>query len=203
MTKEYNIKTLATTPEGQTFDRKSAYFNPKGSGILPSMVRIGNLRTTHFPRNPKIAQMLHEYEYVREFGEGIDRIYREMAEVGQPAPEFKQYDFMLRATIKKAVAQDALQGIPQDDAQKTTQKTSQKTPQKTPQKTTQKTTQKIIEAIMGNSNISIEELAVICGLSRDGINYNIRNLKKQGIIHRVGPDKGGHWEVIQPEKKTE
>ena len=163
------------------------------------MVRIGNLRTTHFSRNPKIAQMLHEYEYVREFGEGIDRIYREMAEVGQPAPEFKQYDFMLRATIKKAVAQDVLQGNPQDDAQETTQKTTQKTSQKT----TQKTTQKIIEAIMGNSNISIEELAVICGLSRDGINYNIRNLKKQGIIRRVGPDKGGHWEVIQPEKKNE
>ena len=155
-------------------------------------------RTTHFSRNPKIAQMLHEYEYVREFGEGIDRIYREMAEVGQPAPEFKQYDFMLRATIKKAVAQDVLQGNPQDDAQETTQKTTQKTSQKT----TQKTTQKIIEAIMGNSNISIEELAVICGLSRDGINYNIRNLKKQGIIRRVGPDKGGHWEVITPEKKN-
>lgn len=185
MTKEYNIKTLTTTPEGQTLDRKSAYFNPKGSGILPSMVRIGNLRTTHFSRNPKIAQMLHEYEYVREFGEGIDRIYREMAEVGQPAPEFKQYDFMLRATIKKAVAQDVLQGIPQDDAQETTQKT----------------TQKIVDAIMGNSNISIEELAAVCGLSRDGINYNIRKLKRQGIIRRVGPDKGGHWEVIPSEKK--
>lgn len=55
---------------------------------------------------------------------------------------------------------------------------------------------------MGNPNISIEELAVVCGLSRDGINYNIRNLKKQGIIRRVGPDKGGHWEAIPPEKKN-
>ncbi|MBR0073907.1 MAG: winged helix-turn-helix transcriptional regulator [Bacteroidales bacterium] len=105
------------------------------------------------------------------------------AEVGQPAPEFKQYDFMLRATIRKV----ALQG----DSQKTTQKDSEKT--------TQKTTQKIIEAIMGNPNISIEELAVVCGLTRDGINYNIRNLKKRGVIRRVGPDKGGHWEVIKDE----
>lgn len=112
-----------------------------------------------------------------------------MAEDGQPAPEFKQYDFMLRATIKKAIAQDDLQGNPQDDAQETTQKT------------TQKTAQKIIEAIIGNPNISIEELAIVCGLSRDGINYNIRNLKKQGIIRRVGPDKGGHWEVISPDNK--
>ena len=35
------------------------------------------------------------------------------AEVGQPAPEFKQYDFMLRATIRKVV--------PQDDTQDDTQ----------------------------------------------------------------------------------
>jgi ATP-dependent DNA helicase RecG len=54
---------------------------------------------------------------------------------------------------------------------------------------------------MSNPNISIEELAVICGLTRDGINYNIRNLKKQGILRRVGPDKGGHWEVLTPETK--
>ena len=166
------------------------------------------MRTTHFSRNPKIAQMLHEYEYVREFGEGIDRIYREMAEVGQPAPEFKQYDFMLRATIRKVVLQNDTQDDVQDiqrvkeiDSQRNQGGTQDGT-QDDVQKTTQKTTQKIIEAIMGNSNISIEELAVICGLSRDGINYNIRNLKKQGIIRRVGPDKGGHWEVITPEKKN-
>ncbi|MBQ3787606.1 MAG: winged helix-turn-helix transcriptional regulator [Bacteroidales bacterium] len=197
MTEEYNIKTLTTTQEGQTLDRKSACFNPKGSGILPSMVRIGNLRTTHFSRNPKIAQMLHEYEYVREFGEGIDRIYREMAEVGQPAPEFKQYDFMLRATIKKAVAQDVLQGNPQDNAQETTQKTTQKTPQKT----SQKTPQKILELIEGNPQITTQEMADFIGIDIRNIHRNIKKLQEQGVIRRVGPDKGGHWEVITLEKK--
>ena len=68
----------------------------------------------------------------------------------------------------------------------------------TTQRTTQKTTQKIVEAIMSNPNISIEELALICGLTRDGINYHIRNLKKQGVLRRVGPDNGGHWDVITP-----
>ena len=137
--------------------------------------------------------MLHEYEYVREFGEGIDRIYREMAEVGQPAPEFKQYDFMLRATIKKAVAQDVLQGIPQDDAQETTQKTSQKTSQKTPQK--------IYELIEGNPQITTQEMADFIGIDIRNIHRNIKKLQEQGVIRRVGPDKGGHWEVITPEKK--
>ena len=62
--------------------------------------------------------------------------------------------------------------------------------------TTQKTTQKIVEQMRSNPTISIEELAELCGLTRDGINYIIRNLKNKGIIKRIGPDKGGHWEVI-------
>ena len=62
---------------------------------------------------------------------------------------------------------------------------------------TQKTTQKIIELIKGNEEISTEELAEMCGLTRDGINYQIRKLKQQGIIRRIGPDKGRHWEIVE------
>lgn len=58
------------------------------------------------------------------------------------------------------------------------------------------TTQKIVEQMRSNPTISIEELAELCGLTRDVINYNIRNLKNKRIIKRIGPDKGGHWEVI-------
>ncbi len=36
-----------------------------------------------------MAQLLHEYEYVREFGKGVDRMYREMEEAGLPEPEYK------------------------------------------------------------------------------------------------------------------
>ena len=63
--------------------------------------------------------------------------------------------------------------------------------------TTQKTTQKIVAAIIENPDISIEELATVCNLTREGINYNIRNLKRRGVLRRVGPDKGGHWEIIK------
>jgi predicted HTH transcriptional regulator len=38
---------------------------------------------------------------VKEFGEGVDRMYREMEEAGCPAPEFKQQDFMVYATIRQ------------------------------------------------------------------------------------------------------
>lgn len=37
---------------------------------------------------------------MKEFGEGVDRIYRDMAEAGLPEPEYKQSEFMLYATLK-------------------------------------------------------------------------------------------------------
>ena len=43
-----------------------------------------------------MAQLLHEYEYVREFGEGVDRMYREMEEAGLPEPEYKTVAFMIQ-----------------------------------------------------------------------------------------------------------
>ena len=67
----------------------------------------------------------------------------------------------------------------------------------TTQKTTRKTTQKIIELIRNYPEITTEELAVKCGVTKDGIKWQLKKLKSQDIIRRVGPDKGGHWEIIK------
>ena len=56
----------------------------------------------HFSRNPKIALYMRSYKLVKEFGEGVDRMFREMAEAGLPAPEYKQNEFMVFATIRQA-----------------------------------------------------------------------------------------------------
>ena len=48
----------------------------------------------------KIAGLLHEYEYVREFGEGTDRMYLEMKEAGLPEPEYRTEAFTVYATIR-------------------------------------------------------------------------------------------------------
>ena len=57
------------------------------------------MRHVHFSRNPKIAQFLHEYEYVQEFGEGVDRLYEVMETAGLPQPEYRVEAFILYATI--------------------------------------------------------------------------------------------------------
>lgn len=62
------------------------------------------MRQVHFSRNPKIAAFLHEYDYVQEFGEGVDRMYREMENAGLPAPEYRDVAFMLNAAEKLGVS---------------------------------------------------------------------------------------------------
>ena len=70
--------------------------------------------------------------------------------------------------------------------------------QETTQETTQKTTQeKIIDLMKKNPSITQVEMAKILDLTRDGISYNIKNLKEKGIIERVGSTKRGAWKINQ------
>ena len=58
-----------------------------------------------------------------------------------------------------------------------------------------KTSGKIIDAMRENSEITIPELAEHIGVTERSIERNIQRLQKEGAIRRVGPAKGGQWEV--------
>ena len=61
----------------------------------------------------------------------------------------------------------------------------------------EKSRQKIVSLIAENPNITTFEMANKLNMSRSGITKQIAILQEQNIIRRVGPDKGGHWEVIE------
>ena len=96
--RDYSIK--GTDIQVKMFDDHLTVESP---GILPGLVRVDNIREFHFSRNPKIVELLVEYDMVKEFGEGVDRIYRNMAEAGLPEPVYKQSEFMLYATLKNSL----------------------------------------------------------------------------------------------------
>ena len=64
-------------------------------------------------------------------------------------------------------------------------------------KSSLKSSQKILELISVSPSITISEIADRLGMTTRGVDKNIKRLKEQGVIRRVGPDKGGHWEVIE------
>ena len=45
--------------------------------------------------------------------------------------------------------------------------------------------------------MTIGEIAKELNMSTAGIEKNLGNLKKSGEIKRIGPDKGGHWEIVK------
>lgn len=55
--------------------------------------------------------------------------------------------------------------------------------------------QSIMEEIIHNPYVSARELSEIVGISSRKIEENIKKLKARGVVKRIGPAKGGHWEV--------
>ena len=63
-------------------------------------------------------------------------------------------------------------------------------------KSAPETALQIIDEIRNNPNITLSEIAANLGVSRRWIATNIKHLQDKGIVKRVGPNKGGHWEII-------
>ncbi len=55
----------------------------------------------------------------------------------------------------------------------------------------------IIELIHENPRISRKEISEILGINQSAVQKHMETLKKKGVIRRVGPARGGHWEVVE------
>ena len=164
------------------------------------MVRIDNIRQMHFSRNPKIVQFMQQYKLVKEFGEGVDRMFREMAEAGNPAPEYKQIDFMLKVKLTSAMREE------KDAAEKSNmilEKSNMKSnmilekSNMKGEKSSVKNEQLIIETIKANPSAPIPIFQKITGLSRSGIWKILNRLRENGIVRRIGSDRDGYWEIVE------
>ena len=59
-----------------------------------------------------------------------------------------------------------------------------------------KTADRLLELIRGNPKITFAEMSSATGISRSAIQKHIERPKDAQHLRRVGPDKGGHWEVM-------
>lgn len=95
--RDYAIK--GTDIQIKMFDDRLEVDSP---GTFAGMVKKENIRYTHFSRNPKIAAFLKDYGYVKEYGEGVDRMCKELEAVGLPDPAFNNSTFILKTTVMSA-----------------------------------------------------------------------------------------------------
>ena len=93
--RDYSIR--GTDIQIKMFDGRIVVESP---GKLPGLVKTNNIRHTHLSRNPKIAEFLKAYSFVKEYGEGVDRMWKELEAIGLQGPEYRINAFMLQAIIR-------------------------------------------------------------------------------------------------------
>ena len=183
--RDYSI--LGTDIMVKIFDHHYIVESP---GILPGMVRIDNIRQMHFSRNPKIVQYLQQYKLVKEFGEGVDRMFREMEQSGNPAPEYKQIEFMVKVRLNSNVKEQG------------SQTSSQRGSQTSSQRDSRTTSGRILNLLKQNPLITREQMSVEIGISDRMIAKYLKEFQKKGILKRVGGKFGGQWVINDVENNT-
>ena len=202
----YNIK--GTEIQIKMLDDCLVFDSP---GRLPGTVKPSNIRHTHFSRNPKIAQFLKAYDYVKEFGEGVDRMCRELEANGTPHLSFHLDDFILKITVPKVVSQAESQiNATANSSKRTVNATvnaqnatanSENLIKRLIEKATvrgEKLTANrisILRLMDENPYITKEEMAAITSLNASTIMRNIEFMRDK-YLRRVGSDKNGFWEII-------
>ena len=128
-------------------------------------------------RNELLAELFQRSHRIEKWGRGIKMILER-----EPATEFEEI-----GTVKFFVT----------FKRKTGELTTGSFQGTGTQKSSQKSSQKILDMIVSNPHITIREMADVLKITDRAIKKNIENLKKDGVLKRVGPDKGGSWEVVR------
>ena len=63
--------------------------------------------------------------------------------------------------------------------------------------TSEKTREKLLRLVREAPDISTNRIAAELGMTRKGVEWQIKQLKVVGFLIRVGAAKGGRWEVIE------
>ena len=137
-----------------------------------------------YPKNPNIAQIFTQMGRSEELGTGIKNVYKySKAYSGSDEIIFQEDDvFTTKIPLRKL--NDPINDPIND-------------PVNDPVKVRLNL---IIEIIKKDKYITREALASKCKISIETIKRDIRILKQQDKIRRIGPAKGGHWEVTNNEE---
>lgn len=162
--------------------------------FLPDKIRIENywsrpsgfiLGKTVFRRNQLIADLFARIHFGEKMGTGFERIKEVCNKEKTPFPEIDLDNNYFYVTFKPSIEYMELAG-----------EATQKIPRKYPENITENQL-KILELLGQDNRLTIAKLAKELGVSPETVKKNIAKLKQEGLISRIGPDKGGYWKVLE------
>lgn len=157
----------------ELFDDRLEVHSP---GRLPGIVRPENIRETRFARNPRIARALGDLGYGRELGEGVNRMFEEMARVGLPDPVYAQTSSSVRVTLlADPLARRILERLPRGS-------------------------ERFVEFASRRGQFTTAEAADLLGVSRPTARRYLYELDEAGLIAHAGSgpkDPRGYWRLAR------
>ena len=149
---------------------------PHGHGLI----RPGHF--TPFPKNPTLSKFFMQMGRGEELGSGVLNVSKYLPFYTKGAkPRFIEGDPFV-----------SIIPLPSETGEKAGEKTSVKS--------SVKSSVKIVQAVAANPAVTARELAESLGLTLRAVEKQMSKLQTSGTLRRIGPDKGGHWEVISPDE---
>ncbi len=112
--------------------------------------------------------------YAETWGFGLPKVFSRIVDAGLPMPEIVDWGNAIRIIVRRRAGS-----------------------QKGSQKKGVDAQQRIIALMKADSAISTQQIADELKVTRRTVAKQILGLKAAGTIRRIGPDRGGHWEVVQ------
>ncbi|MBL8159115.1 putative DNA binding domain-containing protein [Candidatus Saccharibacteria bacterium] len=146
----------------------------KSPGRLPGLVRLENIRSTRFARNPRVARALSDIRYGRELGEGVNRMFEEMGIAGLPDPIYTQGSaFVQVVLLEDPLAGRILRHLPPGS-------------------------ERFVEFISREGRITTNEAASLLGVTRPTARKHLHGLAEKKLIEHIGTsvmDPRGYWKI--------
>ena len=156
-------------------------------GVLPEDYTVETLMSKHISkaRNPKIAHVFFLAGFIEAWGRGYEKIMREFDKANLKHPTFREEHGGVSAIIPREIFMSIRGGqgsMGADDAKNDAKNITERQSE-------------ILEPISQNPHISLDAIAEAIGVSSPTIDREIA--KMVNLVKRVGPKKGGYWEVIE------
>ncbi|MGC9364006.1 MAG: winged helix-turn-helix transcriptional regulator [Fidelibacterota bacterium] len=143
------------------------------------------------PKNPAIVKFFQQLGRAEELGSGIRNIRKYLPIYSNNA----RFELIEKDNFKTIIS---FTDIFTDTVKKTSVKIQEKYGRST-EKGSEKSSEKILKLISQQADISAKDIAEKIGISPRAVEKHLARLKSKNIIKRIGPDKGGHWEIIKQE----
>ena len=152
-------------------------------------------------RNKVIARVLKTLGYIEQWGSGVARITEFCHQAGNPEPKLEEsgdfVDWLFLRPMQDAVSDAKPDNVIDESSEKNkdSEKSSEK---KFGEKKGSEKNLTILSYIAGNNKISAKAIAEKMGITSRAVEKHIAQLKKEGLLIRVGAAKGGYWQINDP-----